>query len=139
MNERNMQSFFSGYMKKNPPKLSEVYELKFTSGTSIPFNELREHQEKALLAVDNGGLYHRITDQPWIQDRPWTYTLKKPFDCFFVQGHAYVVVWFYKPKKKKRFYAIRIGKFLEMREKSQRKSFTEEMIQIYFDKVFAIT
>ena len=136
MTERDMQSLFGKYVKAHMPEETEAYELKYTSGTSIPFNAVQEHQVDALTKAEcgwpdvkgMGGLYHRITDQPWIADRPYSYTLKKPFDCFvLVNVKAYVVVWFYKQRQPKEFIKIRIGAFLQLRDKSNRKSFTEEM------------
>lgn len=127
MNEKDMTTLFGGYIKKNPPKESEAYELKFTSGKSLSFKEVKIHQIKALLEVEKGGLYHRITDQPWIKDRPHSYTLKKPFDCFCMNNaKAYVVIWFYKPRKSKRFLKMRIKDFLMQYELSTRKSLTEK-------------
>ena len=133
-----MQTLFGKYLMENPPRETRVYELKFTAGKSIRFDSLKEHQREALKQAESVGLYHRITDQPWIKDRPWTYTLKKPFDCLFAKCKAYVVVWFYKPRKPKRFYAIRIQNFLKMEKKIPRKSFTEEMAWYYADDLIQI-
>jgi len=127
MNEKDMTTLFGEYIKKNPPKESEAYELKFTSGNSLPFSNVKIHQIKALLEVEKGGLYHRITDQPWIKDRLYSYTLKKPFDCFFMnKAKGYVVIWFYKPRQPKKFLKIRIKDFLMLYELESRKSLTEE-------------
>lgn len=114
INEKYMQVLFGDYIRKNPPEQSEVYELKFTSGKSMRFAELKEHQREALASAESSGVYHRITDQPWIKDRPYAYTLKKPFDCFFIKSNAYVVVWFYQPREPKVFHLIAIGDFLRM-------------------------
>lgn len=128
MTERNMQTFFGNYIKCNLPEKSEAYELKFTKGTSIPFTSIKEHQEDALLEVEGEGLYHRITDQPWMKDRPFTFTRKKPFDCLVLaNAEGYVVIWFYKPRQPKRFIKMRVKDFMRMKENSKRKSFTEEM------------
>lgn len=128
MNERSMQDFFGKYIKINYPKETEAYELKYTKGTSIAFDMVKPHQVEALLKVEREGLYHRITDQPWIVDRPNVFTYKKPFDCFFIiKGKAFVVVWFYKERKPKNFIKIRINDFLKLKESTKRKSFTESM------------
>jgi len=139
MKERNMQTFFGKYVKSNPPKENEAYELKFTSGVSLPFASIPEHQIESLLKVEDGWLYHRITDQPWIKDRPYAYTLKKPFDCLcMVNAKGFVVVWFYKPRRSKRFIKIRIKDFILLRDNSKRKSFTEAMALEIADSVIAI-
>jgi len=134
-----MQTLFGKYLLNNPPKESAVYELKFTPGKSIRFDALKGHQREGLRKAERGGFYHKITDQPWIKNRPYTYTLKKPFDCFFVKCKAYVVVWFYKPRKLKRFYRIRITDFLMMETLAKRKSFTEEMVKRYCSDFIDVT
>ena len=140
MIERDMQTLFGRYLKANFPQESEAYELKFTKGNLIPFSQIKQHQIKSLIAVEEGGLYHRITDQPWIKDRPWTYTLKKPFDCFVLaKAKGYVVVWFYKPRQPKRFIKMRIKDYLRMRKYSKRKSFTEAMARQYAEEIIKIT
>ena len=139
MNERKMTTFFGRYLFENPPKETRVYELKFTASKSIRFDALSEHQRDAMKQAESVGLYHRITDQPWIKDRPRAYTLKKPFDCFFVKCRAYVVVWFYKPRKQKVFYAIRIMDFLAMEASTERKSFTEDMARECYSDLLEIS
>lgn len=138
MTERQMITLFGRYVFKHPSKESEVYELKVTSKKAIGFKELKSHQREALKKVELEGLYYRITDQPWIKDRPYVYTLKKPFDCFFVKCKAYVVVCFYKPRKPKVFYKIRISDFLMMENLTKRKSFTEEKVKYYCSDLIKI-
>jgi len=133
-----MQGFFGRHLLENPPCETSVYELKFTREKSLRFDALAKHQKEALKQAESIGLYHRITDQPWIKDRPWAYTLKKPFDCLFVKCKAYVVIWFYKPRKPKIFYAIRINDFLAMETMSERKSFTEDMVERYAEDLIEI-
>lgn len=128
MNEKSMQTFFGNYLKNNLPVESEAYELKITSGNILPFNAIKDHQIKALLDVEGKGLYHRLTDQPWIENRPYTYTLKKPFDCFcLVKVKGYLILWFYKPRMPKKFFKMRINDFLKLRRITNRKSMTMEM------------
>ena len=127
MTERQMQTFFGKHVQQNPPHQTEVYELKICKGTSLPFDSIQEHQEKALLEAENSFLFHKITDQPWIQDRPYTFTNKKPFDCFVLVGvQSFVILWYYKPRKPKYFIKIPIKAFIVKREKGLRKSITEE-------------
>lgn len=129
MNEKNMQIFFGNYLKNNLPEESEAYELKIAKGSRLPFNDIKEHQIKALLDVEGKGLYHRLTDQPWIRDRPYTYTLKKPFDCFcLVKAKGYLILWFYKPRKPKKFLKMGINTFLKLKRSTKRKSMTLDMV-----------
>ncbi len=115
-------------MEKYPPKQNEVYELKMTSGTSIPFKAVAGHQVDNLLKAELGSFYYRLADQPWGYNPKFRFTLQKPFDCLSMsKSLAYVVVWFYKPRKPKVFIKIRINDFIEMRDQVDRKSFTEEM------------
>lgn len=127
MVEKDMQTLFTRHIRVYPPKETEAYELKICKGTSLPFNSLQEHQVKALLEAEEGSLFHKITDQPWIADRPYTFTAKKPFDCFcLVKVRSYVIVWFYAPKKPKVFIKIAIKDFIKESLNSSRKSLTEK-------------
>jgi len=127
--EKHMQSIFGKYLKEHLPQQNEVYELKMTSGTSIPFNAVREHQVENLQKAEEKDFYHRITDQPVsYYGSKARFTLRKPFDCLsMAKSKAYVVVWFYKPRKEKVFIKMRIEDFLRMKKYAKRKSFTEEM------------
>ena len=128
MTENDMVTLWGNYLKKNLPKESEAYELKFTKGKALGFSELRRHQVEALQAVEKEGLYYRIADQPWGYNPKFRFTLKKPFDCLcLVKIKGYVVVWFYLPRKEKQFVKMEIKNFLKMKGVSKRKSFTEKM------------
>ena len=129
MKEANMQTYFGNYLKSNPPEKTEVYELKICKGHALPFDAVKEHQIKGLLEAETG-LYHKITDFPIFAGSKARFNRPKPFDCIcFNKAKSYVVVWFYKPRKKKIFYKIPIKKFLSLKKAATRKSFTEEMIQ----------
>lgn len=124
MKERDIQVRFGKWLKNNPHPLSSAYELKLCKGTSLPFSAVKEHQITALLAVKDGGLYHRITDQPWMKDRP-AFTYKKPFDCLWLNKiSAYVVVVFYVPRTPKIAYFIDILDWTKEVSLSTRKSIT---------------
>lgn len=107
-----------------------VFELKLCKGTSLSFDSLAEHQEKALLAISGDeGHYHKISDS-FISDkiRGTRFPMPKPFDCFFLRKMgAYVVPVFYVPIKKKICYIIRIEDWIKCRETAGRKSITEAM------------
>lgn len=128
MVERDFQTEFG---KKN--KEVGVFELKFCKGKSLPFSVLPEHQEEALFAASSGkGLYHKITDQPVFKGSKVRFTRKKPFDCFRLENiPAYVVIMFWVPRTKKNVYYIPIDSWVEMWDKSVRKSVTEDMALTY--------
>ena len=124
-----MQTIWTKYIESNPPKQSEVWELKIIKTKSLRFDAVKEHQRKALLDAKSSGLYHKIQDIPVsyysLKSR---FTHHSPFDCMFLKGvPAFVLVWFYKPRQKKKFIKIKIKDFLEMEKGADRKSFTEEM------------
>lgn len=123
-----MQRLFGAFLKKSPPEETEIYELKFTNGSSISFSKIKTHQIEALKQAKEKSLYHKITDLPWGLTKKFRFASKKPFDCFcLVKTRAFIVVWFYKPRKEKIFIKITIDKFLKMMNNTNRKSFTEEM------------
>ena len=129
MVERDMQVLFGKYLKDNPPKESEVYELKICKTNSLPFDKIQQHQIDALNQVELGSFYHKITDPPVFYGMNSRFNLKRPFDCFcIVKAKAYIIIWFYKPRQLKEFIKIRIGDFLKLKETSDRMSFTEEMV-----------
>lgn len=134
-----MQTLFGRHLLENLPRETRVYELKFTAGKSIRFDALSEHQREAMRQAEGVGLYHKITDQPIFHGKRTRFHPRKPFDCFFAKCRAYVVVWFYKPRKPKRFYAIRIRDFLAMEASSERKSFTEDMARHHYSDLILIS
>lgn len=108
------------------PNSSMAWELKLVKGKSKPFDCVADHQIKALLAVEQGGLYWKIPDTAAISG----FTSPKPFDCCFIKGRAYVVPVFYIPRKRKTAYLIRINDWIAMRDLTERKSFTEQMCKL---------
>ena len=124
MKESNIQTEFG---KRN--HYSGVFELKLCKGKSLPFGALAVHQEQALLDISSTrGLYYKISDFPMFAGNKMRYNRPKPFDSFYlICQPAYVVVCFYVPRKKKRLYYIRIQDWIEMRNKTTRKSLTEPM------------
>jgi len=130
--EKNMQLLFSAYIKANPPQRTEVYELKIVKGRSLPFKQVADHQVEALVdAASSKGCYHKINDAPIYGGMKTRFTNPKPFDCQFIcRAKAYLVIWFYKPRQKKRFYLIDIFEWNRCKAiwGEYRKSATEEMI-----------
>lgn len=128
MIEKNLQSIFGAWAREFPPRATTAWELKLEKGTSIAFNRVAEHQVEALTRAKRDGLYHKISDSPvsWMKSTPMRFGKPKPFDCLYVIGaEAYVVVVFYKPRKKKEAMFIDIDQWVEESKSSTRKSLTE--------------
>jgi len=134
MKESQFQTEFA---KRN--QVVGVFELKLCKGKSMPFSALAPHQKQALLDVSSeAGLYHKISDSPFFKDPKgrMRFTCPKPFDSFFLMNiDAYLVVFFYIPRKKKAVYYIRIEDFIRMEHEANRKSFTAEMAEDYAEQV----
>jgi len=128
MKEKDFQVMFSKWVKKFEPfHHSSAFELKICKLKSMPFDQVKPHQKKALKSVKRGGLYHKINDMPIFKGNRMRFTNPKPFDCFIItEADAFVVIWFYKPRQKKEMIWIDIDKFLKEEEVSNRKSLTEE-------------
>lgn len=128
MTEKNLQSIFGAWVRENPPVVTTVWELKLEKGKSIAFDRVAPHQIEGLSNAKNTGLYHKISDTPvsWMKNTPMRFGKPKPFDCaFIVAKQAYVVVVFYKPRKKKEAMFIDVEDWVEECLISDRKSLTE--------------
>ena len=124
MKEKDIQTVFA---KKN--SICGFFELKLCKSLSIPFSSVKEHQKKALLQAQNKGIFHKINDAPIFRGQKTRFTNQKPFDCFFMQGDAYVVICFYEPRKSKTFYYVPIDEWIKLERREKRKSATEALIQ----------
>jgi len=124
-------------LQENPPEKSEVYELKISKGNSLPFNAVKEHQIKGLLEAEKG-LFHKISDSPIFHGNRMRFTKPKPFDCLFIFAISYVAILFYKPRKPKNIYLIKIKTFITEKENSNRKSLTELRAKKIADKIITI-
>jgi len=128
--EKNFQTLFTKWAKENPPDDTEVYELKVSKGISIPFDAVKEHQEKALLQAVNKGLYHKISDSPIYTGMKTRFTKPKPFDALHLRASmAYIVILFYKPRKKKEMIFISIHEWLELKKNAVKKSVREKELK----------
>lgn len=89
MLEIEFQTKYALWLKKNPPKRTEVYEYKVTNGRSFSLsNWLKKepHQYRDLAIASTHILYHKISDQS---------SGNKPFDAFCAVGaNALLVVYF---------------------------------------------
>lgn len=113
--EADFGTYFRHWLKANP-MFSGAFELKQTTGKSMPFSDVQDHQIEALQAANSkhGILYKAPDDSRGI----------KPFDYFYLRNApAWVVVKF--PDA---FHIISIGNFVAEKEKSkkpkERKSLT---------------
>jgi len=113
--EADFGTYFRHWLKSHP-MYSGAFELKQTTGKSLPFPDVQEHQIEALQAASSrhGILYKAPDDSRGI----------KPFDYFYLRNApAWVVIKF--PDA---FHIISISNFVEEKEKSilQRESYTFE-------------
>lgn len=102
---------FRAWLRANP-QISAAFELKQTTGSSLPFSNVQEHQADALQAVKSkhGLLYKAPDDSRGV----------KPFDLFYLrQEPAFVVI-----KYPDAFHLIDIDTFLLEKSRSKRKSLT---------------
>lgn len=122
-----MQTLWNKYLKKYPPEETEVYELKICKQKRLPFSSVQPHQREALEQVEEGHFVWKITDNPIFTGSQTRFHTKKPFDSFcFVRAKAYVVFFWYVPRKPKYFYKIPIRRFLELEAGHTHKSLTEQ-------------
>lgn len=125
MKERDIQGLFGKWLQAHPRPESAAYELKLVKGNAVLFKAVREHQVTALLAVKNGGIYHKIADQTIGRNNTFGWTLKKPFDCLWLSTpRSYVVPVFYKPREYKMAFFIDIDDWIKEENASKRKSLT---------------
>jgi penicillin-binding protein-related factor A (putative recombinase) len=127
MVEKRFQEIFTKWAKTHYKGGNVAWELKLEKGKSFAFNKVADHQIDGLQAVKHKGIYHKVSDTPVsVAGGGMRFTAKKPFDCFFLQGEAYVVICFYEPRKPKRTYFIDVDDFVYERDTADRKSLTEK-------------
>jgi len=128
INEAQIQTLFA---RANRPTRSEVYELKITKTGRLPFARLASHQERSLSKIDSSvGAYHKLSDMS--ADR-------KPYDShFLINIPAYVAVCFYRPRKPKILYLIRIKDFIAFRDRNTMKSMTEEDAKVISERTLEL-
>ena len=115
MTEAERTTQFLKYAKAKI-KSSFVFEAKICKTKSMSFTAVKPHQERALLITRQSSFSYKIPDVGYDQ---------KPFDGFqFYNSPAYVVIFWYQKKGDTRFSMIDILKWLEEKEKSDRKSLT---------------
>ncbi len=128
--EKNFQLEF----KKNN-KVIGVFELKICKGKSLPFSRLEDKgkdgrkisQEEVLKLINSDiGFYYKIPDFGGY------FSGRKNFDCFNLANcPAFIVIMFYTPRTKKNVYYVSIKKWFKMKDNTDRRSVTEEMLTDY--------
>ena len=97
---------------------SKCWELKITQTNSLPFSEVKPHQNRALWLASTPGkkLYYKMADEGFSQ---------KPFDCFMINvADAYVVIkYMLYPME---FVMIQADVFAKEDKTSRRRSLTRE-------------
>jgi len=100
---------------------ASAIEVKVTTGKSIPFSDVKEHQIAALRAVKHGSFCYKIPDAGW----------QNPFDLILFNKHPYsfiVLCWEKQTKPRYTFYFVDIDMFLLLQEAGDRSSVTEDML-----------
>jgi len=149
MKERDMQLKFNHFVRDNMEYLKDklgpsvAFELKIEHGKSFAFKNVLPHQVQALCQSCNGSFYYKIPDDPIFKQSKTMFHIKRPYDCYYMSDSgAYIVVWFYEPRKDKPIYLIDINNFIGLSVKwpklYNRKSMTEEQIKENSDHIFLL-
>lgn len=137
MKESTMQTAFTKWIKYEANEFflgeSVSFELKIEKTHRFSFAKVKDHQIKGL-RQSKTGMAHKISDSPIFSGQKTRFTAAKPFDCMYLKAkEAYVVVWFYVPRKPKIFYLIEVEVFELMKVFHDKKSVTVEDIEKYRD------
>lgn len=117
--EKNFQTLFTKYAKKNPLPTG-LYELKLARKGKFYFSQLEDHQWVFLSKAKHKTLVHKISDSS---------IGYKPADTvIFTKSNGFVVIMFYTPYKEKIAYIIDID--VLTKSKSKYKSLTEETVKL---------
>jgi len=115
MNEAKLTTKFGKWAKARMNK-TFAFEAKIAKTSSLPFDSVLDHQVTGLYYVKHGLLFHKIADGSGRQT---------PFDGFMLsQEPAYVVIFWYEPRKPVTVSMIDIDMWLAEKDKSARKSIT---------------
>jgi penicillin-binding protein-related factor A (putative recombinase) len=97
-----------------------AFEMKVTTGRSIPFSAVQPHQIDALRFSSDGRFLWKISDDS---------IGFKPFDMFMLENaKSYVVVGFITLGKKSSVWFVPVSDWVYLEHCSERKSVTEEML-----------
>jgi len=106
--EAEFTTRFKKWLHAQPSSDSAAaYEIKVTTGKSIPFSDVQPHQVDALVQVRENFFSFKIPDAGY----------QNPFDMFIMnKQRAYVVMAFLTPRQPAKVWVIDIRVFLTMRE-----------------------
>ena len=118
--EQKLTTQFKKWLKNEGMAIgSTAIEMKVTTGKSLPFSAVQEHQLIALQQAKQQFIY-KIPD-----DSRGT----KPFDMFILQNaKAFVGVSFLVPRKTPVVYLVPVAQWLDLQKNCGRKSVTEAML-----------
>jgi len=117
VSEATFTSKLIAWMRKRDDFPTCAFEVKLSKTKSLPFASLAEHQDRALGIARQGHLAYKIPDAGY----------QNPCDgVHLYRTMAYVVVAFYTPRYKTRFYCIDIKKWRKEIRYCGRASITEE-------------
>lgn len=124
--EAEFTTRFKKWLRSRPRRsFSAAYELKVTTGKSIPFSAVQPHQVDALLQVKENFFMFKIPDAGY----------QNPFDMFVMDGQeAYVVFAFLTEREPARVWIIDINMFVTIRENQNQlgiKSANEDCLAFY--------
>lgn len=110
------------------------FELKFVNTTrkkSINVErDFKPHQLPTLHLIQHEGIVYTISNQSFG---------KKPFDSMKIQGDAFVVILFWKPRKPKVFYMVTIDNWYAMMDEIYPLlNVTESIISSYTQHIYTL-
>lgn len=112
MKEKDFQKTFNHWLKA-VWKQTGAFELKLVKKGALPYSAVAPHQIEALLNAQHGTLVYKIPDVGY----------QNPFDTFCLSSvPAFVVVKYPSGEA----YGIGIDDFIRQRDRSSRKSLTED-------------
>lgn len=119
--EAKLTSLFKKWLKQSGLAIgSTAIEMKVTTGKSLPFDAVQEHQLLALQQATRQFIYKIPDDSRGA----------KPFDVFILQNaKAFVGVSFLVPRKTPVVYLVPVATWTHLAETAGRKSVTEEMLR----------
>jgi hypothetical protein len=119
--EAKLTTQFKKYLKHASLAIGNcAIEMKVTTGKSISFDAVQEHQ---MLALEQ-------SRQQFVYKIPDDSRGAKPFDMFILQNaSAFIGVSFLVPRQTPVVYLVPIAQWKSLAESCGRKSVTEEMLQ----------
>lgn len=115
--EKFFQTAFKNWLEKNPPKTTEVHELKLVRSGNFQINtwlKKNPHQARGLMESKKDGCYHKLSDMSMNL---------KPFDSFFITGAVSLLVIYFNEYEK--FIMLDISKALSLTKTHKTISFFE--------------